>query len=733
MWKEYSVSYIKNNRNTSIFLMVAALISAMFFSLITSVFYNIWIDNVNQIIAKEGDWQAKITESISENDRESIRSIANVKEVITRQTGKGTETLVYFYEMRSIYEDMPKIVNLLELDTTVVQYHDTLLSEYFIFAPDDEQPPMLLGFYVFVMVVACISFILIIRNAFYISMQSRLHQLGILQSIGATPKQIRICLLQEALGLCLLPIIAGIGGGVMLCLGVMRLANGIAGIYRGERAVFSYHFGLFFIALMTSLLTVLCSVWLQARKLSRMSPLQVIKGEEEQNIVKKMKKFRLISSLFGIEGELARKSLYVRRKALRTATLSLTLSFFAFSIFLCFMTLSGISTKYTYFERYKDAWDIMVTVKEQNINEAEESFEGDTLDGAENYCIYQKALAYTWLTEDMFSDELKALGSISAVAGTDVPVKEERYQVKVPIVILDDRSFQNYFERIGVSNRASEQGIVTVNRIWDSIHSNFRNKKYVPFIKEQADLSLSFFQDKEEGSDLAQIPVLAYTDELPVLREEYANYALVQIMSVSTWKELAQGLSTEEQETYINVRTAEDDTIEPLQIELEQLLSDKNYEIENRIEKELFNEVVQKGYMIMMGGLCGLLAIIGLANVFTNTLGYIYQRKREFARYLSIGLSPQGIKKILGMEALIIGLKPIVITVPLTIAFVIFAAGASYINPMEFLESAPIIPLSIFACMIFLSVALAYYAGGRKICGNNSNDIVEILKNDVLS
>jgi putative ABC transport system permease protein len=729
MWKEYSISYIKNNKTTSVSLMVAALISAMFLSLITSVFYNMWIDNINQIVTEEGDWQAKIIGSISEKDIESIQSNANIKDVIATQTENGMETLVYFYEMGSNYEDMPKIARLIEVDASAIQYHDMLLSEYFIFAPDNEHPPMLLAFYVFVMVVACISLILIIRNAFLVSMQSRLHQLGILQSIGATPMQIMICLLQEALGLCLIPIIVGIGGGVGLCFGVIQFANGIAGAYRGENVVFYYHLGLFLIAFIVSILTVLCSAWLPARNLSKMSPLQVIKGEEE-NSVKKVKKFHLISLLFGIEGELARKSLYVRRKALRTATLSLTLSFFAFSIFLCFITLSGISTKYTYFERYKDAWDIMVTVKDQNINDIEDTLDIDTLDKVEGCCVYQKALAYTWLTQDMFSDELQALGSISAVAGSDVSVKDSKYQVKVPVVILDDTSFKNYCEGIGVNDSDLEWGMVTINRIWDNIHSNFRYKNYVHFIKEQDNTSLSLFQNKNGSNHMVKIPILAYTDELPVLREEYANYALVQVMSASTWQNMLADMSVESQETYINVQTATDDATWSVQKEIEQLLSGKNYEIENRVEEVRFNEEIQKGYTLIMGGLCSLLAIIGLANVFSNTLGYIYQRKREFARYLSIGLSPQGIKKILCMEALIIGGKPIVITVPLTIVFVIFAATASYINPMEFLESMPIVPFFIFACIILGCVALAYYIGGRKICRNN---IIETLKNDMLS
>jgi putative ABC transport system permease protein len=730
MWKEYSISHIKNNRTTSISLMVAALISAMFLSLITSAFYNMWTDNINQIVTEEGDWQAKIIGSISENDIESIQSTANVKDVITLQTENGPETLIYFYEMRSIYEDMPRIVNLIKVDTSTIQYHDMLLSEYFIFAPDNEHPPRLLAFYVFVMVVACISLILIIRNAFLVSMLSRLHQLGILQSIGATPRQIRVCLLQEALGLCLLPIIAGIGGGVGLCFGFIRFANGIAGAYRGENVVFYYHTELFLVAFVVSVFTVLCSAWMPARKLSKTSPLQIIRGEYEQNAIKKVKKLRLISRLFGIEGELAGKSLYVRRKALRTATLSLTLSFFAFSIFLCTVTLSEISTRYTYFERYKAAWDIMVTVKDQNINEVEDTLDIDKLDKSESGCVYQKALTYTWLTEDMISDELKALGSISAVAGSDVSVNAGKYQVKVPIVIMDDMSFKNYCESMGVNISASEQGMVTINRIWDNIHSNFRYKKYVPFMKEQPNSELSLFQNKNGRQDIANIPVLAYSDELPVLREEFDNYALVQVMSASTWQNMLPNMSIEAQETYINVQTTTDDAIRSVQTEIEQLLSGKNYEVENRLEEKQFNEEAQKGYTLIIGGLCGLLAMIGLANVFSNTLGYIYQRKREFAGYLSIGLSPKGIKKILCMEALIIGGKPIALTIPLTIAFVIFAATESYINPMEFLESMPIVPLVIFACMIFGCVALAYYIGGRKICKDN---IIETLKNDMLS
>jgi putative ABC transport system permease protein len=730
MWKEYSVSFIKNNKVTSVSIMIAAFISAMFLSLITCVFYNMWIDNVNRIVLEEGDWQAKIIGSITDNDTQSIKSIDKVQDVVTIHAEEGMETLVYLDDMRSIYEKMPEIADLIGMDTSAVRYHDTLLSEYLIFVPDDKQPPMLLMFYIFVMIITSLSLILIIRNAFLLSMQSRLRQLGILQSIGATPRQIRSCILQEALGLCLVPILVGIGGGVGLCLAIIRLANTIAGAYRGENAVFSYHVGLFFLSFIGSILTILFSAWLPARKLSKQNPLQLISGEEEYYGLKKEKKSSLISTFFGMEGELADKSLYVRRKSLRTASLSLTLSFFAFSIFLCFITLSGISTKYTYFERYKNVWDIMVTVKNQSINDMDDTLFINRIDGVESYRSYQKALTYTWLTTDMLSDELQAIGGISALASQVVILKDGKYRIEVPIVILDDASFHQYSENIEGYNKAADWGMITVNRIWDSIHSNYRNKEYLHFMKEKVELDLTLIQsmnDKEHG---VEVPIIAYTDELPVLREEYANYALVQVMSASSWERIATKMEVEVQETYINVQTLTDDAINTVQSGMERLLNGMNYEIENRIEEESINKELQRGYTIIIGGLCSLLAMIGLANVFSNTLGMINTRKREFTRYITIGLTPHGVRKILCMEALMIGGKPITITIPLTIAFVIFATSASYINPMEFVENMPLAPLLIMAGMIMGCVALAYYIGGRKLYRNN---LMETLKNDMQS
>ena len=69
------------------------------------------------------------------------------------------------------------------------------------------------------------------------------------------------------------------------------------------------------------------------------------------------------------------------------------------------------------------------------------------------------------------------------MAGSSVTVGEGSYLVKAPIVIMDDAGFKAYCEQIGITSEGA--GSVVLNRIWDSVNSNFRYKEYVPFIKEE--------------------------------------------------------------------------------------------------------------------------------------------------------------------------------------------------------------------------------------------------------
>ena len=729
MWKDYSREFIKKNRVSSLSVLAAAFISALFLSLLCGLFYNFWNYEIESITLEEGAWQGRIAGTFNEDAVSDIENFANVKAAAINEDLSDGQTLVidiYFQNMRTVYQDMPLIAEQLGVPDDAVSYHELLLSRYFVHDPQDADPPLLMAFYLTVLLIVSASLILIIHNSFAVSMNTRVHQFGIFSSIGATPGQIRTCLLQEAAVLCILPILFGSLLGIALSFGIIQLVNILAdGIAGRHEAVFSYHPLVFAVTILVSALTVFVSAWLPARKLSRLTPLEAIKNTGELQL-KRKKNSSILTLFFGIEGELAGNALKAQKKALRTSTLSLTLSFLGFTLMLCFFTLSEISTNHTYFERYQDAWDVMATVKDTKIEDFTHQDEILALDNVDSV-IYQKADAFCSVPEAAISDELKNLGGLETIAGSSVRATDGSYSIQAPIVIMDDSSFAEYCEQIGVPS--SGTGSVVLNRIWDSANSNFRYKEYIPFLS--AGQSTITLQNPEPASDTVTLPVLGCTQEPPVLREEYDNYALVQFLSLSTWKQIKDVIGNAEPDLSIRVLAEKDRTLTELntiETELTDILENTfTFEMENRIQEKTDNDTMLSGYKIMIGSLCALLALIGIANVFSNTLGFIRQRKREFARYMSIGMTPDRMRKMFCIEALVIAGRPILITLPVTGLSAGLMITASYLNPMEFLASAPIIPILLFFAAISGFVALAYYLGGRQILKCN---LAEALQSD---
>lgn len=690
--------------------------------------------DVEQIILEEDGWQGRIVcETLGSDDlsEDNILSLvcqfANVeKAVVNGELSKkeGIVADVYFKNARTIYRDMPLIAAQLGLNEDSIQYNSSLLSRYFIHDPEDAAPPMLLALYVVILIIVSLSLLLIIRGSFELSMNARIHQFGIFSSIGATPRQIRTCLLQEAMVLSILPMLLGSILGILISYGLIKAVNFFAADVSGRHeAVFQYHPSIFAVTVFISFLTVIFSAWIPARKLSRMTPLEAIRNTSGL-LLKKTKHSRILSYFFGIKGELAGNALKAQKKHLRISTLSLLLSFLGFSIMICFTTLADISTRYTYFERYQNVWDIMITLKDTEISDFDLTDELQDISRIQDATVYQKANAMTFLPEGLQSDELSSLGGLEPVAGT--PKADGQFQVSAPIVVLDDTSFLDFCSQIGIT--PGLDGAIVLNQIWDSINSNFRYKEYVPFVREDNQTTTLYKNDKT-----LEIPVLSYTQEAPTLREEYDNYALVHFIPLAMWNKNLGEVFEAESDSYIRILSngaASLTDLNGLEQEIVRLVSEQ-YEIEseNRVQERMSNDSLIQGMVMIFGAFCVLLAMIGIANVFSNTLGFLSQRKREFAGYMSIGLTPQEMRKMFCIEAFVTAGKPLLITFPLTVLFVQFAVTASCLDPMVFWSEAPILPILIFAAAIVLFVALAYYIGGKRLL---QCDLIETLRNDTL-
>ena len=736
MWKDYSSGYIKNNRSSGMSVMIAAFISALLLSLLLGLFYNAWKYEIESIEQEEGGWQSRIVGEFTQEDMESIKNFANVKDVVISEKGAQIPEPVidiYFDDMGAVLDDTMQIAGVLGVSSEKVIYNHELLAMYMIRDPQDTAPRLLFPLFILITGLASFSLIIVIHNSFAVSMNARIHQFGIFSSIGATPKQIRACLLQEAAALCILPILIGNLLGILISMGIIHMANDLLGsdVAGRHEAVFGYHPLVLVATLLLTVVTIWISAWMPARKLSRLTPLEAIKNTGELQL-KRKKKSPLLTCLFGLEGELAGGALKAQKRALRTASLSLIFSFLAFTLMQSFFALSGISTRETYFERYQGVWDIMVTVKDTDVDSFSEAQKLQEISGIRSVIVYQKAMAKRIIAEDEISEDMKSFGGF-AVAGDNYARKTEGgWLVNVPIVILDDTSFLAYCEQVGITPRLD--GAVIWNQIRDVTNPDFRHPQYMPYVKGENAVSILRQYGREEMT--AEIPVLSYTEKVPVLREEYATldyYELVHFIPVSLWKEIKEQIGGSEEDTYICMLGRENVTLEELdalQGQVESLIAG-NYKVEseNRIQEVEANDKQIQGMMTIFGGFCVLLAIIGIGNVFSNTLGFVRQRKREFARYMSIGMTQGEIKKMFCVEALTIAGRPILITLPLAVVAVGYMLKTSYVEVGTFLAEAPIIPIMIFMLAIWGTVAFAYYLGWRNIRKIN---LAEVLRDDTM-
>ena len=741
-------------------------------SLLCGAFYNLWKYEIERIELGEGGWQSRITGELNEEAIAAIKNHANVKDAIVtiknhangkdaavgikgdgdieevaaikeyasaeeaavRDEGEAETTVeLYFKDMRKVFADTLQIAEAIGIPPEQVSYHYGLLAMYLIRSSQDPAPRLIFPLFLVITGIAVLSLIIIIHNSFAVSMNARLHQFGIFSSIGATPKQIRTCLLQEAAALCAVPVFAGNLFGVLISWGLINLTNVLLGtdVPGRHEAVFGYHPLVFGLTLLLTVITIWISAWLPARKLSRLTPLEAIKNTGELQL-KRKKRSPALALLFGIEGELAGNALKAQRKALRTATLSLVSSFLAFTLMQCFFTLSGISTRETYFERYQNVWDIMITVRDAEVDAFGETGKFQKLPGADNVVVYQKAMAKRIVTEEELSKEMRSFGGFSHASGSNVTPTEGGWLVNAPVVILDDASFLAYCEQIGISPQLD--GAVIRNQIRDVTNPDFRHPTLMPYVKGEAETSVLRQSGKEELT--AEIPVLAYTEEVPVLREEYATldyYEMVHFLPSSLWREIKGQVGGCGEELYIRILGAEGAALAELtalQEEAVQIVS-PNYtvESENRIQEYETNEKQIQGMLAILGGFCVLLAVIGAGNVFSNTLGFVRQRKREVARYMSVGMTPAEIRKMFCIEALVLAGRPVFITLPVAVLAVWYMLKASYMEAGSFLAEAPFLPIAAFLLAIVGTVALAYYLGWRNVRKIN---LAEVLRDDTM-
>ena len=337
-----------------------------------------------------------------------------------------------------------------------------------------------------------------LHNAYEVTMNSRLHQLGILKSTGASPRQIRTVLIQECVLLSLLPALFGAPAGVIISWLFVRYFIIAGQSFRTYDVWFRLSFWPVAVPLLFTFFTITVSSWIPARKLARLSPLDAIR----QGVTMPVK------------------------KAFRTSMISITCSILAFISFLNLETISGLSVEDRYFNRYRNVWDFGIelnSVSDQTRSQLTASIR--QLDGVTSCIQYRRTLASASVSRDCLSRQAIQDTSFSN-EGASNNQAENMVKLSVPILILDNESFSQYQTDNPEQIVNPDSGIIAVNQYWDNQTS--RRMSPVSLFKTDAPLTLELYSS--DGKTPITVKTENFSSRHPKLTEEFPQGSLPLIL-----------------------------------------------------------------------------------------------------------------------------------------------------------------------------------------------------------
>lgn len=126
------------------------------------------------------------------------------------------------------------------------------------------------------------------------------------------------------------------------------------------------------------------------------------------------------------------------------------------------------------------------------------------------------------------------------------------------------------------------------------------------------------------------------------------------------------------------------------------------------------------GLRLFVDVFAGVLAAIGIADVFASVLGRIPARRREVAQLQAAGISPRQIRRMFAAESVCIIARPLAWAAVLNAGVVILAVQASPVEMADFLANMPVAHVGAFALTCWALVLLAYFLGERVIVGGRA-------------
>lgn len=578
--------------------------------------------------------------------------------------------------------------------------------------------------------VIMIGSILVIYNSFAISVSERKKQFGMLSSVGATKKQIRKSVIYEGAILGSIGIPIGIISGILGIGITLNIVNNLLKpMFVKNMTNISLHLIVSWQAIVIAAvligITIYLSVVIPARRASKVSPIEAIRGNSEIKIkAKKLKTLKIFRKLFGIEGEMALKNLKRSRKKYRTTVISLMISI------VLFISVSGfVDYMYGGFDSiYKSVdYDYLIRVSKSNnenqdeqINELRNQIENSK--NIDKLSIIDMSYGTTKFGEEKLDSNMKKAINEKKEVKELFFEENNKYEVTVRAITLNEKQMEDYLKKVGVSNLKNNE-VILINYVDMIMNAHIEGE--LTSYKEQDNFTIELNNYEEEKEDRLSIQktykLAKVTDEMPFGIENIGGPELIIVMESQEFQSLQQRNST------IMVFTAKNET--DLESELKQIESrytSGNIYIENIKEQVQQQRNLKLIINIFLYGFIALISAIGIANIFNTISTNIILRKREFAMLKSIGMTEKGFKKMLDLECFFYGTKALLFGLPIGILICYFI-NKGFGNLVEFAFNLPWSSIIISIVSVYLVVFITMLYSSSKIKKEN---IIDVLRDE---
>ena len=623
-------------------------------------------------------------------------------------------------------------LNYKSLDTVKQIIKDYKISDYKIntdylesFLAIDENSYIaksLLPMAAIILLIIMIASVVLIYNAFGMSLSERVRYLGMLASVGATRKQKKMSVYYEGIILGAVGIPLGIIGGIigigitLKVIGSKIISTGMIVGVSDSNMEMKTVVPLWAVIgiILISILTIFISCFVPSRKASKITPIDAIRQSNEVKLkAKRLKSPKIIRKILGYEGEIAYKNLKRNGRKSRVITGSIALSIILFLScnYFCSMLTQANSLD----------MDVPYQVQAFVSYDEKDKFEKDIEDFAyiDDYYVINNKYVYCGGSNEIIEKNIENKDYLT-------PSYKNLFSSSIGLFIhaIDDDDFneicnengidytQFYGEDIkclllnDITHKGSGEKVFNEKIIGQHIKAN--DSAYTNAFDYEIGGLVSFDKDNyafhlSMKNNLAgYIPLSQYAKDYEAQND---NVGVI----------LQFGIETEK-----HAEVTE---------ELTNLFEEKNYS-ETYVGD--VNEVLQIMNTLVfvievfVYGFIFLITLITIANIINTISTNIQLRKKEFAMLKSVGTTPKGFRKMISLESVFYGLRAVIFGIPISVIISILLNKAMSTTSIPFIFDWKMYLIVIAVVFAIIGITMLFSVSKLK-----DDSIVETLKEEI--